>query len=122
MNIVIDQRGDSKVAVIESSDIVIGDVQDALDLMATVNYTEECHKILLNKVNITEDFFELRTKLAGEILQKYTNYQVKLAVVGDFEGYNSKSLRDFIYECNHGKQFFFVKDNEAGLEALHSVR
>ncbi|MBE1443760.1 DUF4180 domain-containing protein [Paenibacillus sp. OAS669] len=122
MNIVIDQRGDSKVAVIESSDIVIGDVQDALDLMATVNYTEECHKILLNKANITEDFFELRTKLAGEILQKYTNYQVKLAVVGDFEGYNSKSLRDFIYECNHGKQFFFVKDNEAGLEALHSVR
>ncbi|WP_079911278.1 DUF4180 domain-containing protein [Paenibacillus sp. 32352] len=122
MNIVIDQRGDSKVAVIESSDIVIGDVQDALDLMATVNYTEECHKILLNKVNITEDFFELRTKLAGEILQKYTNYQVKLAVVGDFEGYNSKSLRDFIYECNHGKQFFFVKNNEAGLEALHSVR
>lgn len=121
MNISVDQKGNSKVAIVESPDVVIGDVQAALDLMATVKYTDDCHKILINKANLAEEFFELRTKLAGEILQKYTNYQVKLAIVGDFEGYNSKSLKDFIYECNHGKQFFFVKDNEAGLEALHSV-
>ncbi|MFC0211737.1 DUF4180 domain-containing protein [Paenibacillus chartarius] len=119
MQIFVDQQGDSKVAVIESSDIVIGDVQDALDLMASVRYTSGCDKILLDKSCVTEQFFDLKTKLAGEILQKYTNYHVKLAIVGDFDQYDSKSLRDFIYESNKGTQVFFLKDRQAALEALH---
>jgi len=121
MHISIDQKGNSKVAIIESSDIVISDVQGALDLMATINYTDDCYKLLINKSNITEDFFDLKTRLAGEILQKYTNYHVKIAIVGDFEGYESKSLKDFIYECNNGKQVFFLKDKQAALDALHNV-
>lgn len=119
MNIVIDQQGSSKVAIIESDEIVIGSAQDALDLMATVRYTEDCSKILIGKPCVAEDFFDLRTKLAGDILQKYTNYQVKLAIVGDFDGYDSKSLRDFIRESNSGAQFFFLKDRQSALEALH---
>ncbi|HBU83690.1 MULTISPECIES: DUF4180 domain-containing protein, partial [Paenibacillus] len=71
MNITIDQQGSSKVAIIESSDIIINNVQDALDLMASVNYTDDAHKILINKSNLNEDFFELKTKLAGDILQKF---------------------------------------------------
>lgn len=121
MEIEIDQKGNSKVAIIESTEIVISDVQGALDLMATVNYTDGCHKLLIHKANITEEFFDLKTKLAGEILQKYTNYQVKIAIVGDFDGYESKSLKDFIYECNKGKQVFFLKDKQAALDALHNV-
>ncbi|WP_442602356.1 DUF4180 domain-containing protein [Paenibacillus sp. KN14-4R] len=121
MNIVIDTQGNSKVAIIESSGLVIGSVQDALDLMATVSYTDDCNKIILNKSNIIEDFFDLSTKLAGEILQKYTNYQVKIAIIGDFSGYSSKSLKDFIYECNHGKQVFFLQDQQAALQTLHGL-
>lgn len=109
MDITIDQQGNSKVAIIESNDIVISKVQDALDLMASVNYLNEAYKMIIDKSNITEEFFDLKTKLAGEILQKYVNYQVKLAIVGDFDGYSSKSLKDFIYECNNGKHVFFVK-------------
>ncbi|WP_095206135.1 DUF4180 domain-containing protein [Paenibacillus sp. O199] len=118
---IIDQQGSSKVAIIESNDVVINNVQDALDLMASVNYTDDAHKILIDKSNLTEDFFELKTKLAGDILQKYVNYQVKLAIVGDFDGYNSKSLRDFIYECNHGKHVLFLKNKEEALQALHNI-
>lgn len=121
MNITIDQQGSSKVAVIESSDVIIRDVQDALDLMASVNYNHECHKILLQKANITEDFFELKTRLAGEILQKYVNYKVKLAIVGDFDTYDSKSLKDFIYECNNGKQVLFLRDKQEAVHALHNM-
>ncbi|MHA7578883.1 DUF4180 domain-containing protein [Paenibacillus vandeheii] len=121
MNITIDQQGSSKVALIESNGIIINNVQDALDLMASVNYTDDAHKILINKSNLNEDFFELKTKLAGDILQKYVNYQVKLAIVGEFDGYNSKSLRDFIYECNHGKHVFFLNNKEEALQALHNI-
>lgn len=119
MNITVDQRGNSKVAIVESSDIIIQDVQDAMDLMASIQYNHECSKILINKSNITEEFFELKTRLAGEILQKYVNYGVKLAIVGDFDAYDSKSLKDFIYECNNGKQVFFLSNQEDAIQALH---
>ncbi|MGG1551054.1 DUF4180 domain-containing protein [Paenibacillus ferrarius] len=121
MNITVNQKGTSEVAIVESGDVLIREVQDALDLMASVRYAHDCDKIVIRKENLTEEFFELRTKLAGDILQKFTNYQVKLAIVGDFSQYNSKSLRDFIYECNHGRHFFFVADEQAALDALHEV-
>ncbi|WP_409344846.1 DUF4180 domain-containing protein [Paenibacillus sp. MBLB4367] len=121
MKITMNQQGNSKVAIIESPDIVIADVQGALDLMASVWYNDGCDKILIRKANITEEFFQLSTRLAGEILQKYTNYQIKIAIVGDFGGYESKSLKDFIYECNQGKQVFFLQDEQAALAALHGI-
>ncbi len=48
--------------------------------------------------SICDDFFDLSTRLAGEILQKFINYHVKIAIIGDFSIYTSKSLKDFIYE------------------------
>lgn len=121
MNITIDEQGNSKVSIIESDEIIINNVQDALDLMASVRYTDDADKLIIDKSNITEEFFELKTKLAGDILQKYVNYQVKLAIVGDFDVYDSKSLRDFIYECNNGKHFFFLKTKEEALQKLHNI-
>lgn len=121
MNITVDVKDNSQVAIVESDEILISDVQSALDLMASVRYTADCHKMVIHKENIVEDFFELKTKLAGDILQKYTNYQVKIAIVGDFDGYESKSLRDFIYECNQGKSIFFLKDRQAAIQALHGA-
>ncbi|CAN7757194.1 DUF4180 domain-containing protein [Paenibacillus sp. LjRoot153] len=122
MNTTINQKGDSQIAIVESTDILISNGQDALDLMASIRYLTGCDKFIIHQWNVTEDFFELKTKLAGDVLQKYTNYQMKMAVIGDFDQYDSKSLRDFIYECNHGKQFFFVADEQAALDALHGVK
>ncbi|WP_372631201.1 DUF4180 domain-containing protein [Cohnella sp.] len=122
MNIRVDKRGNSEVAVVESGEVLISEMQEALDLMATVQYETGCFKMLLRKEILSEAFFDLSTRLAGEILQKFTNYGVKLAIVGDFSGYESKSLRDFIYESNHGKQFFFLSDEDAALEALHGTK
>lgn len=122
MNVRIDKKGSSEVAVVESGEVLVAEVQDALDLMATVQYQTGCFKILLRKANVSETFFDLSTRLAGEILQKYANYGVKLAITGDFSGYASKSLRDFIYESNRGKQFFFLPDEAGALEALHGTK
>lgn len=77
--------------------------------------------MIVRKMNVTEDFFDLKTRIAGEILQKYTNYKMKLAIVGDFGVYASKSLRDFIFESNKGTQVFFLPDEKAALEKLHGL-
>ncbi|MFA6984095.1 MAG: DUF4180 domain-containing protein, partial [Sedimentibacter sp.] len=76
---------------------------------------------ILNKSAICEEFFDLKTKLAGDILQKFVNYHVKIAIVGDFSVYTSKSLRDFIYESNKGKTIFFLQDEKQAIEKLGLV-
>jgi hypothetical protein len=101
--------------------VLISDTQDALDLMATVRHLYDCDKIVLDKSAITEGFFDLKTRVAGEILQKFTNYNVKLAIVGDFSCYSSKSLRDFIYESNKGSQVSFLPDIDNAVKRLHSI-
>ncbi len=110
-----------EIAVVNSNDILITDVQSALDLMATIQYETGCHRMILNKSSICEDFFRLSTRLAGEILQKFINYRMKVAIVGDFSIYTSKSLKDFIYETNSGKDIFFLSDEKKAIEKLSTV-
>lgn len=98
----------SDVAHVQSRLVMIDDVSSALELMNTVKYETDCDKIILYKSNFSEDFFKLSTKLAGEILQKYIQYSLKMAVIGDFSEYKSKALHDFIYESNNGRDFYFV--------------
>ena len=107
-----------KIAVVSSPDTVITDVQSALDLAMTVKYESGCANIAIVKEAVAEDFFVLSTRLAGEILQKYTNYGIRLAVFGDFSKYNSKALRDFIYESNQGKSFYFQPDQAGAIDKL----
>lgn len=109
------------VAIVEGTGVIINSVQDALDLMATITYAHGCYKAVLDQANITEAFFRLQTGLAGEILQKFTNYRFVIAIVGSFDQVESKSLRDFIYESNQGKQVFFVKDRQSALDRLRAV-
>lgn len=115
------KQNNIEIAVISSSELLIKDVQSALDFMATVQYETGCDRIILNKSAICEDFFHLSTKLAGEILQKFINYHVKIAIVGDFSVYSSKSLKDFIYESNKGKDIFFFSDEKQAIEKLSLV-
>ncbi|GGH21273.1 DUF4180 domain-containing protein [Paenibacillus segetis] len=109
---------DVKIAVINSSEILIRDVQSALDLIATVNYEAGCDRIILEKAAVHEDFFNLTTRLAGEILQKFIIYHVKIAIVGDFSEYSSKNFKDFIYESNKGKDIFFLSNEQQALDKL----
>ncbi len=109
------------VAIIKhgtSEELLITDTQSALDLMATVKYETGCDKIAISKSAVAEDFFVLSTGIAGEILQKFVNYRVKLAIIGDFSRYTSKPLRDFIYESNKGSHIFFVASMEEAVTKL----
>lgn len=121
MNIRIDERGASRVAIVENNgEIIIHNENDALDLMATVSYNHQCNKLLLPKAALCEAFFDLRTGIAGAILQKYTNYRMKVAIVGDFSAYQSKALKDFIYESNKIGQTLFAPDEPQALNTLHA--
>ncbi len=73
------------------------------------------------KMPLQKNFFVLSSGLAGEVLQKFINYHVKVAIYGDYSKYTSKPLHDFIYESNKGKDFFFMNSREAAVEKLLAV-
>ncbi|MGI6501688.1 MAG: DUF4180 domain-containing protein [Anaerostipes sp.] len=97
----------TEIVLVNSDELLITDVQSALDLIMTIKYETGCANIAINKSAIINDFFVLSTCLAGEILQRFINYGVRLAIYGDFSKYTSKPLKDFMYESNKGRDIYF---------------
>ena len=111
-------RNNSEVAHVIDNNIVINDLQSAIDVMMTVKYEAETKNIAISKNLITDNFFILSSGLAGEILQKFVNYQFRVAIYGNFTKYTSKPLKDFIYESNKGHDIFFVDSLETAVKYL----
>ncbi|WP_424038288.1 DUF4180 domain-containing protein [Porphyromonas endodontalis] len=99
----------TKVAEIITDKVILRSTEDGLDLLDNLYY-QGFDKIIIHEKNITPEFFDLKTKIAGEILQKFAQYQMPLIIVGDFSKYKSKSLNDFIFESNKSQQINFIKD------------
>ena len=115
MEIKIHTIDNRKIAEIISDDTVLQTVEDAVDLIGNMSY-QGFDKLIIHEENMISDFFELKNKIAGNILQKFSQYSMPLAIIGDFEKYESKSLNDFIFESNKGKQINFVTTIEDGLK------
>ncbi|RZK57403.1 MAG: DUF4180 domain-containing protein [Pedobacter sp.] len=108
-----------KIAEVIAEDIILNSAEDGLDLLGNLYY-QDFDKIIIYEKNITPDFFDLKTGIAGEILQKFSNYRVQLAIIGDFEKFESKSIKDFIFESNKSKHINFVNTLANALNKLTS--
>ncbi|OKB68487.1 alpha/beta hydrolase [Serratia marcescens] len=55
-------------------------------------------------------FFQLRSGLAGTVLQKFINYRLRVALLGDISPWlaQSNALQDFVREANRGEQVWFL--------------
>jgi hypothetical protein len=108
----------SKSFAVVPPEIKVENVQTALDLMATARYYDGRDGIIFHSMSLGDHFFNLRTRFAGELLQKFVNYHMRVGIVGDFSVYDSKALRDFIYECNQGSHICFKSSLEEVLVAM----
>lgn len=97
-----------------TGELLLESVGDFLDLLANAPSSS----IVIKKKSIHESFFDLRTQFAGEIMQKVTNYGVRLGIVGDFSVYSSKSLADFMRETNRSNRVVFVETVDEALRRL----
>ena len=107
----------TKIAEVLSLDIIIGNAEDGVQLLGDLYY-QDFDKIIIYEKNITPDFFNLSTGIAGEILQKFSNYRVRLAIVGDFSKYLGNSIKDFIYESNKVGHVNFVSSQMEAINVL----
>jgi predicted dehydrogenase len=88
--------------------------QDANDLIAETK-ASGARLVVVPIARLDPAFFELRTGIAGDMVQKFVTYQVAVAVIGDTSPLESesKSLRDFIYESNRRGSVWFLADKDA---------
>lgn len=102
------------VVEILENDVIIKEINDWSDLFVVA----EQRAVIIKRENLNRDFFDLRTGFAGELLQKFSTYNKKMAILGDYSDITSKALNDFIYESNLTKQIIFVETIEDALNVF----
>lgn len=87
--------------------------RDAVDLVGAA-WDRNAAWIVVPIGRLDPDFFQLSTRIAGEIIQKFVNYRLRLAILGDMSRQvtESSALRDFVREANRGDQVWFVANLE----------
>jgi Domain of unknown function (DUF4180) len=99
--------------------------RDAVELIGEA-YEQEARWIVIPAERFEDAFFQLHTRIAGEIVGKFAVYKMRVAIVGDISRHTeeSSSLRAFVYESNRGDQLWFLasmEDFESRLEAQRAT-
>jgi len=110
-------KGINAAEILPGSDLIVSP-DDILDSMAEARFNGS-DRMIIHEKSFHPDFFELKTKVAGEILQKFSNYRMKLAIIGDFSGLKSRSLKEFIRESNRTGIINFVGSLDEALIRLN---
>lgn len=103
-----------KAAEIISDEIILKSTESGLQLLGDLYY-QGFDRILIYEKNITPEFFDLKTKIAGDILQKFAQYRMGITIIGNFSKYNSSRLNEFIFESNKGKSINFADSLEKAI-------
>ncbi|KUP97763.1 DUF4180 domain-containing protein [Thermobifida cellulosilytica] len=105
--------GDVPVFVCTADGEPVRGEREATDLVGNALY-QGAAWVALPVERLTDDFFRLRSRVAGGIVQKFVNYRIGLAVLGDVSHHvaQSSALRDFVRESNRGGQLWFLSDLE----------
>lgn len=108
---------DSLALKIPDEGPLLADAADARDLLGQL-WGTGADTVAVPVGRFAPEFFDLSTRVAGDIAQKFVDYRVRLAVVGDVSGYEERSsaFRDWVRESNRGDHVWFVAD-DATLEA-----
>jgi hypothetical protein len=96
--------------------LLIQNERDILDLIGLAG-ENNTNLILFRAENFAPEFYDLKSGLAGMILQKFSNYLITAAIVGDFTNV-SQRFREMIGECNRGNQLRFFENIKQATEWL----
>jgi hypothetical protein len=108
------QIGSVPVLMCAERGSAIANERDAGDLIAAA-WGCGAVWVVIPAARLTPAFFQLRTRVAGMLLQKLVNYRLCVAIVGNLTGRVAESTawRDFVLESNQGRTVWFVADHDA---------
>ncbi|MFG3701315.1 DUF4180 domain-containing protein [Micromonospora sp. NPDC047620] len=110
---VVRERAGVPVLVCDPDGPLVATAQDALDLIGAAFLGAEVVAVPASRLDAS--FFSLGTRFAGEVMQKFVNYRVRLVVVGDISRHlaASAALRALVQESNQADHVWFVPDLDA---------
>lgn len=113
MTDVLQERNGVQVLVCDPDGPKLVTAQDALDLIGSAFMGADVVAVPAQRLD--DAFFSLGTRFAGDIVQKFTNYRLRLAVIGDISQHleASAALRALVYESNTGGHVWFLPDLDA---------
>lgn len=117
MEFIVHNTGSYQIAELQGAGVLIRNTEDAVDMLGNANYLG-ASRVIVHAGQLHTEFFDLKSGIAGDILQKFSNYRMKLAIVGNFKEVASKSLRDFIFESNKRKEILFTASLEEAIKLL----
>ena len=82
--------------------------QDALELVSLCG-DNETNQLIIHREVLAEDFFKLKTGVAGAVMQKLINYSVKAAIIIPEQDEFDIRFRELALEANKGSQYRFFK-------------
>ncbi len=91
------------IRIVECTDSITR-IEDAMDLVAAC-FEHDAERVLLESRVLPAAFFELSSGFAGEFLQKFSNYRIKLAAVFPSEDGYGDRFREFLQEAKRGRGF-----------------
>jgi PadR family transcriptional regulator AphA len=98
------KKPDGKYVECISAETPLGTEQDALNLIALCG-ENDTNNLIIHTEALADDFFKLRTGIAGQMLQKFINYHVKIAVIIGNEQIIKGKFKEVLAESNKGNDF-----------------
>lgn len=107
--VAVENVGDVRLLVYPETGPVLPGESGALQVLGEA-FGAKADWVAVPADRLGPDFFRLRTGIAGRVAQKFAQYRVGLAVVGDITAHvaASTALRDLVRECERGSTFWFV--------------
>lgn len=111
MNYQVREKDNKKYIELISAAEPLGTENDALDLVALC-WEHETNFLMINYTALSQDFFKLKTKVAGNFIQKFINYSIKAVAIIPQETIQKGSFKEMALETNKGNHFRMYESKE----------
>ncbi len=107
------EENNKKYLKFNNKERILSNEKDGLEVINGCFETNIKNIMLYDDV-ISSDFYDLKTGLAGFVLQKFTNYNIKAALVLKDEGKLTGRFKEMADESNKGNIFrVFLNEEDA---------
>jgi len=103
-------EGKKYIEVISSTEPLSTEAQ-ALDLIS-LGWEHDTTAIMIHYAALSDDFFKLKTKVAGNMIQKLINYGIKAAAIIPQETIEKGRFKEMAVEMNTGNHFRLYESKE----------
>ncbi len=104
MNYIMREKESKKYIELISTSEPLSTENHALDLVALC-WEQDTHLLMMDFSALSQDFLKLKTRVAGNFIQKFINYNIKIAVIMPPEIIKESRFKEMVLETNKGNHF-----------------